>query len=315
MRIVFMGTPAFAVSSLEALLQSTHEVVGVVTQPDRPKGRGQSLEASPVKQLAHSNRLPILQPQKMKQPEFLDSLSAWNADVIVVTAFGKILPKVILDLPPFGCVNVHASLLPKYRGAAPIQWAIMNGDPETGVTTMLMDEGMDTGPILLQASLPIDPDETAGELSLRLAYLGGEQLEPTLKKLEAGTMIPQPQDGTQATLAPMLKKEDGLMRWTLTAEEIVNRIRGLSPWPGCFTFLGQERLAIWKAKVCDPLEIQGSVEPVPGSIVDVNNEGLCVATGLGWLRILEVQPANKKRMPIDQFLRGRGLTHGMQFSS
>ena len=314
MRIVFMGTPAFAVPSLEALLKTPYEVVGVVTQPDRPKGRGQSLEASPVKQLAELKGLPILQPEKMKNPEFLETLSRWKPDVIVVTAFGRILPKVILALPPLGCVNVHASLLPKYRGAAPIQWAIIKGETETGVTMMMMDEGMDTGPILLQASLQIDPNETAGELSARLAHLGGAQLEPILKKLIAGTVIPCPQDDAQATLAPLLKKEDGLMHWTLTAKELVNRVRGLSPWPGCFTFLGQERLAIWKAKVCDPPVTCGIV-PVPGSIVDVKNGGLCVATGKGCLNILEVQPANKKRMPIDQFLRGRTLHHGMQFTS
>jgi len=315
MRIVFMGTPTFAVPSLEALLKSPYEVVGVVTQPDRPKGRGQGVEASPVKQLATFHGLPILQPQKMKDPEFLDPLSGWKADVIVVTAFGRILPKVILDLPPIGCVNVHASLLPKYRGAAPIQWAIINGEPETGVTMMLMDEGMDTGPILLQATLPIGLEETAEELSIRLAELGGAQLGSTLQKLADGTLIPHPQDETQAILAPLLKKENGLMSWTLTATELAYRVRGLSPWPGCFTFLGQERLAIWKAIACDSPMNHGTANRVPGRIVDVKNTGLWVETGGGYLKILEVQPANKKRMPIDQFLRGRILNPGMQFSS
>lgn len=315
MRIVFMGTPTFAVPSLEVLLKSPHEVVGVVTQPDRPKGRGQSMEASPVKQLAESHSLPVLQPQKMKRLEFLDALSGWKADVIVVTAFGRILPKVILDLPSLGCVNVHASLLPKYRGAAPIQWAIINGETQTGVTMMLMDEGMDTGPILLQRTLPVDPDETAGELSIRLAHLGGAQLEPILKKLADGTLVPQQQDGTQATLAPLLKKEDGLISWSLTAKELANRVRGLSPWPGCFTFLGPARLAIWKAEVCDSPVTHSKAERVPGRIVDVKNTGLSVETGRGFLKILEVQPANKKRMSVDQFLRGHPLNAGIQFSS
>ncbi len=297
MRIVFMGTPAFALPSLEALLKSPHEVVGVVTQPDRPKGRGQLLEASPIKQLAESHSLPILQPEKMKHPEFLESLTRWKPNVIVVTAFGRILPKVILELPPLGCVNVHGSLLPKYRGAAPIQWAIMKGETETGVTMMLMDEGMDTGPILLQASLPIGPHETAGELSVRLAHLGGAQLEPTLERLANGTLVPYSQDERQATLAPLLKKEDGLIPWTLTAEELLNRIRGLSPWPGCFTFLREERLSIWKAEIGNPPLRHGTAELPPGTMVAIEHGEIYVVTGRGYLKILEVQPANKDKPP------------------
>jgi len=314
MRIVFMGTPAFAVPSLKTLLTTSHEVVGVVTQPDRPRGRGQSVEASPVKRLAESAGVPILQPEKMKNPEFLGAISRWNPEVIVVTAFGRILPKVILELPPKGCVNVHASLLPKYRGAAPIQWAIIRGESVTGVTMMLMDEGMDTGPILLQASLTIGPDETAGELSLKLAELGGAQLVPTLQKWEEGTLKPQKQDETQATMAPLLKKEDGRIDWELSAKELVNRIRGLSPWPGCYTYLGQERLVIWRAEACDFSSGPGQTS-VPGGILDVTDTGLYVTTGQACLRILEIQPANGKRMAVNQFLRGRTLRKGMHFSS
>lgn len=206
MRIVFMGTPAFAVPSFQALMRSHHQVVGVVTQPDRPKGRGYAVIPPPVKQMAQDHRLPILQPEKMKNPGFLDQLTQWQPDLIAVTAFGRILPKVILDLPPRGCVNVHASLLPRYRGAAPIQWALINGDTEAGATTMLLDEGMDTGPILLQETVPIEPTDTAAELSARLADMGGGLLVQTLHELEAGTLTPRVQEDAYATLAPPLKK-------------------------------------------------------------------------------------------------------------
>src|SRR5512147_571289 len=236
MRIVFMGTPDFAVPSLEALLKSPDEVVGVVTQPDRPKGRGQVLTPSPVKQVALREHIPILQPTKMKDPDFLAALGAWKPDLIAVAAFGRILPPVILSLPPKGCINVHGSLLPKYRGAGPIQWAIINGETETGITTMLMDEGMDTGAMLLQEKIAIAPDDTAGSLSPRLAEVGGRLLVETLARLKAGTVVPQVQDHAQATMAPLLKKEDGAINWTVSATAIANRVRGLTPWPGAYTF-------------------------------------------------------------------------------
>src|SRR5262245_57788448 len=204
MRVVFMGTPEFAVPSLEALLKSDDQVVGVVTQPDRPKGRGQQLSLSPVKLIAQREGLPLLQPTKMKDPGFLAELSAWTPDILAVAAFGRILPPVILSLPTRGCVNVHGSLLPKYRGAGPIQWALINGETETGITTMLMDEGMDTGAMLLQSSMAISPDDTAGSLSARLAEIGGRLLVDTLTQLKAGTLTPRPQDHSQATLAPLL---------------------------------------------------------------------------------------------------------------
>ena len=308
MRIVFMGTPKFSVPSLAALLTSEHGVVGVVTQPDRPKGRGQELAASPIKQLAIQHKIPILQPLKMKDPAFLDALSVWKPDLIAVTAFGRILPKVILDLPPLGCVNVHASLLPKYRGAGPIQWALIRGERETGITTMLMDEGMDTGAVLLQEKVLIAPDDSAGTLSSKLADVGGRLLIETIARLEKGALVPQPQDHARATMAPLLKKEDGLLDWTLPALELANRVRGLSPWPGAYTYLGEDRWVIWKASVHDGSAAAGP----PGTVMNATKEGLLVATGSGVLRIMEFQPANSRRMSVAQYLAGHTLPPGLR---
>lgn len=306
MRIVFMGTPEFAVPSLEALLASDDTVVGVVTQPDRPKGRGQELATSPVKQVAERVGVPILQPLKMKDPQFLELLQAWQPDLIAVAAFGRILPLVILALPLSGCVNVHASLLPKYRGAGPIQWAIINGERDTGITTMLMDEGMDTGAILLQEQVAITPDDTAGTLSSRLASAGGRLLVQTIRHLKAGTLVPLPQDHSHASLAPLLKKEDGLIDWTLTAPEIANRVRGFSPWPGAYTFAGAERWTIWRASVRS-----GSSEEAPGHVVAATKEAFHVATGDGVLVVSEIQPANRRRMMASHFLAGHPLIPGL----
>ncbi len=314
MRIIFMGTPEFAVPSLEALFRGGHEVVGVVTQPDRPKGRGQRMVASPVKQLAQAQGIPILQPEKMKSPELLQALTAWRPDVIAVTAFGRILPKSILDLPPGGCVNVHGSLLPRYRGAAPIQWALIHGDTETGITTMLMDEGMDTGPMLLQRVVPIEPEDTAAELGRRLATVGGELLVETLEGLENETITPREQEHQKATNAPLLTKAAGLINWTQPAQDIVNRIRGLSPWPGCYTFLNDQRLVIWKAKI-EGRGGESNSQGVPGTILEVQTSEIRVLTGEGVLRITEVQPANKRRMTVEEFLQGRSLRSGEVFVS
>lgn len=310
MRIVFMGTPEFAVPSLEALLQSDDQVVGVVTQPDRPKGRGQTLAPTPIKQVAERVGIPYLQPAKIKAPEFLDALASWKPDLIAVTAFGRILHAPILSLPPKGCVNVHGSLLPKYRGAAPIQWAIINGETETGITTMLMDEGMDTGPMLLQERIAIAPEDTAGTLAPRLAELGGRLLVATIAQLKAGTLVPQAQSHAHATMAPLLKKEDGLIDWSLRAPALANRIRGLSPWPGAYTFLGQDRWTIWKAKAAT---VPG--DAVPGTIARVTPESLQVTTGGGLLELIDIQPANGKRMTIAQFLAGHRLAVGQRFGS
>lgn len=302
-----MGTPDFAVPSLEALLKSDDRVVGIVTQPDRPKGRGQQLTPSPVKVIAEREHLPLLQPTKMKDPAFLAELSAWKPDLIAVAAFGRILPPAILSLPPRGCINVHGSLLPKYRGAGPIQWALINGETETGITTMLMDEGMDTGAMLLQARIAIAPDDTAGSLSPRLAELGGRLLVETLAQLKAGTLTPRAQDPSQATLAPLLKKEDGLVDWTLPATALANRIRGLTPWPGAQTFLKTDRWTICRASA---LHERASLSP--GQITALTKDAIHVATGEGVLAIHELQPANGRRMPAGQYLIGHQIHVGMR---
>ena len=307
MRIVFMCTPEFAVPSLKALLRSEHRVVGVVTQPDRPKGRGQELAASPIKQLALQSNIPILQPLKMKDPAFLDALATWKPDLIAVAAFGRILPKIILDLPPRGCINVHASLLPKYRGAGPIQWALIKGERETGITTMLMDEGMDTGAILLQEKTPIAPDDTAGTLSVKLAEVGGRLLVTTLAGLLDGTVTPQPQDGSLATMAPLLKKEDGLLEWTQPASELANRVRGLTPWPGAYTYANDERWTIWRAAVSGETGGAGA----PGTVQRATKDALLVSTGRGLLAITELQPANSRRMTAAQYLAGHPVPPGL----
>ena len=308
MRLVFMGTPDFASASLEALLRSDDPVVGVVTQPDRPKGRGHILTPSPVKLLAQRAQIPLLQPLKMKDPEFLHALAGWKPDLIAVAAFGRILPPVILSLPPHGCINVHGSLLPKYRGAGPIQWAIINGETETGITTMLMDEGMDTGAMLLQEAIPITSDDTASTLSPRLAELGGRLLVETIAQLKAGTLVPLPQDASRATLAPLLKKEDGAIDWALPATALANRVRGLSPWPGAYiSVMGGDRLTIWLAQA-----LPGPVTKPPGVIVAVTHEAIHVATGDGILAVTELQPANSRRMAASQYLAGHPVAVGVQ---
>jgi methionyl-tRNA formyltransferase len=303
-----MGTPDFAVSSLEALLKSDDSVVGVVTQPDRPKGRGQILTPSPVKRVAERQRIPLLQPLKMKDPEFLQALAEWNPDLIAVAAFGRILTPTILSLPPHGCINVHGSLLPKYRGAGPIQWAIINGETQTGITTMLMDEGMDTGAMLLQEAISITPDDTADTLSPRMAALGGRLLVETIARLKAGTLAPQLQDASQVTFAPLLKKEDGVIDWALPATALANRIRGLSPWPGAYTTVsGGDRWTIWRAR-----SLPGPATKAPGVIVAVTHEAIHVATGEGILAVMELQPTNSRRMAVSQYLPGHPTAVGLQ---
>src|SRR6266540_799857 len=309
-RIVFMGTPEFAVPSLQALLDAdpgtVGQVVGVVTQPDRPKGRGRQLAPPPIKVLAQRAGLPLVQPLKMKDPAFLDTLRSWTPDLIAVTAFGRILPPVVLDLPSMGCVNVHGSLLPKYRGAAPIHCAIINGETETGITTMLMDAGMDTGPVLLQETVPILPMETAGELAARLAPIGGRLLVKTISGLKDGTLTPIPQDHSRATLAPLLKKEDGMLRWDEEATALANRIRGLTPWPGAFTYYGEERWQIWRAEPTNP----GCAMAEPGVILEATKEAIRVAAGKGALLIRELQPASGKRLSVKQYLAGHPVKTG-----
>lgn len=297
MRIVYMGTPDFAVPSLQALLDSTHQVVGVFTQPDRPKGRGYQMVSPPVKDLAAAHEIPIYQPVKMRDGTVLEILKELAPDVIVVAAYGRILPKEILDLPPYGCVNVHGSLLPKYRGAGPVQWCVINGEKFTGITTMFMGEGVDTGDMLEQVETPIDPEETAGELMDRLAKLGADLLLHTLEKLEKGTAIRIAQDESRATHAPMLKKSDGALDFTKSAGQMYDLIRGVTPWPSAYSYLDGKLLKVHKAALLP--EVNGQ----PGEIVA--DKKLIVCCGDGALELLEVQPEGGKRMRGEDFLRGR----------
>jgi methionyl-tRNA formyltransferase len=300
-----MGTPEFAVPSLRALI-AREEVIGVVTQPDRPKGRGGLLTPSPVKEVAQTHGVPVYQPDKMKSPEFLNLVEEHRPALIVVVAFGRILPGALLSIPMHGAVNVHASLLPYYRGGAPIAWAILKGETETGVTTMQMDEGMDTGPILLQTKTEIRPEETAGSLSDRLSRLGAELLLETLDRLSEGSLQPTPQDSTRASYAPLLKKEDGRIDWTKSAVEIERQIRAMDPWPGAYTFY---RGALWRLWSAEAIE-SGSGDRGPGEIIRAERSGLEVWTGKGYIRITFLQPENRRKMSAAEFLAGHRVEVG-----
>lgn len=307
MRLVFMGTPDFAVPTLKSLVTQGHEVCGVFTQPDRPAGRGKKLKPSAVKVAAEELELPYFQPEKIKTPEVLAQLRALAPEVIIVVAYGQILSVDILKLPPKGCINVHASLLPKYRGAAPIHWVVMNGETQTGVTTMLMDEGLDTGDMLLKAVYPISEEATTGELDRALAHLGAELLLETLDHLEQGILVPEPQIG-ETSYASLLKREHEKIDWTHSAQEIHNQIRALNPHPGSFTTFHQENLKIWKS--CLLASDLSSLKPVesvsvPGEVVSVEKEGIVLQTGSGQILVQEVQPAGKRTMPARDFFLGR----------
>jgi methionyl-tRNA formyltransferase len=304
-RIIFMGTPEFAVPSLRALLASPDQVVAVVTQPDRPRGRGRKLTPPPVKTIALEAGIPVLQPASVRTPEFLNELKSYGPDLIAVTAFGRILPGSLLNLPPLGTINVHGSILPRYRGAAPIQWAILNGDRTTGVTIMQMDEGLDTGDILLSRSLTIEPDDTAATLAARMAELGGTLLCETLALLHEGNLSATPQNETQATAAPPLNKEQGLIDWNLPAEILSCRVRGLDPWPTAYTFLNGLRLRLYAPSVT-----AAEGREAPGTIIRADRNGLLVATGRDHLLIREIQLEGGKRLSLDAFLRGRELAVG-----
>ena len=299
-----MGTPEFAVPCLKALIESEDEVVALVAQPDRPKGRGHRITPPPTKVLAMEHNILVLQPDKIKNQEFYDQLQYLKPDLICVTAYGKILPKEILELPPHGCINVHASLLPKYRGAAPINWSIVRGEAITGITTMLMDEGMDTGDMLLKQELKIYEDDNAGTISEKLSQLGGDLLIQTIIGLKDGNLKPIKQDESQATYAPMLKKSDGEINWRKPAIEIKNLIRGMNPWPGTFTSFEGKTLKIFKAQVSD-----GKGEP--GEVVKSGSDTLCVATGEGCINILELQIDGGKRLDTKSFLSGRKIPVGV----
>lgn len=298
LRIVFFGTPEFAVPSLRALLAGRDPVIGVVCQPDKPAGRGQHLAVPPVKQAAVDAGLPVFQPEKLRAPETLETLASWSPDLIVVAAYGKILPKIVLDLPPLGCINVHASLLPKYRGAAPIQWAIWRGEERTGVTIMRMNEGMDTGDILLRHEIDIGPNETSGELQGRLAELGARVLTEAIAGLHTGTLLAQQQREEEMTLAPMIKKADGHIDWTHPAVHLARMVRAFNPWPSAHTRLGGKQLKIHRAHA----DAGGGAAP-PGTVVTINR-GFSVATGKGVLVLEEVQLEGRKRLAAAEFARG-----------
>ncbi|HOQ07559.1 MAG TPA: methionyl-tRNA formyltransferase [Clostridiales bacterium] len=316
MRIVFMGTPDFAVPCLEALVRNGHDVAAVVTQPDKPVGRSQSVPKPPaVKEAAIRLGISnILQPEKIRTPEFAETLRRLEPDVIVTAAYGKILPKTILDIPRHGCINVHASLLPKYRGAAPIQWAIINGDSKTGVTTFFMDEGMDTGDIILMKETEIDPDMNAQELFDRLKVLGAEVLTETLEAIGNGTATRTPQDHSKATYVTMMTRETGLIDWSKSAAEIHNLVRGTDPWPGAYTFYRGKRLKIWKTAVCrdqDILSAADGRDARPGTLLRRLKQGLIVATGNGLLTIKELQFENARRMSVAEC--GHNMDEGEVF--
>lgn len=302
MRIVFMGTPEFSVSALKSLVGAGHEIIAVLTQPDRPKGRGNQVQFSPVKEEALRHNIPVYQPLRIKSDEECKGiLKSLNPDVCVVVAFGQILPQDVLDIPKYGCINIHASLLPKYRGAAPIQRVIVDGEKETGVTTMLMDAGLDTGDILEMEKIEIASDETGGSLHDKLAELGGQLILSTLEKLEAGTLVRTKQEG-ETCYASMLRKEEGLLDFSKTAEELDRRIRGFYPWPSAYTSFHGKMLKIWKASVVS--KNSGKKE---GSLLVEGKNQLLVQTKEGCLNLQEVQLEGKKRMAIGDFLRGNSI--------
>jgi len=304
LRMVFMGTPAFACPSLQRLIERGEEILAVVTQPDRPKGRGQRLMPSPVKVLAEQHGIPVTQPHKVRVPEFIKIVKELAPDLIVVVAFGQILPKALLDIPRYGCINVHASLLPRYRGAAPINWCIINGEIETGVTTMQMDVGLDTGDMLIRKAIPIDPAEDASSLHDRLAVTGAEALAETLDLLADNRLQPEKQDDALSCYAPMLKKEDGRIDWSTGAESISNMVRGMTPWPGAFTYLDGNTLKICRAAL-------GKGSGSPGTVLRVGRSGLEVACGNGSIIIEELQMEGRKRLTAAQFLSGYTIEPGI----
>lgn len=306
MRVIFMGTPNFAVPSLEALLQY-HEVVLVVTQPDKPKGRGKKMAFSPIKECALQHNIPVLQPAKVREPEFVEKLRKYQPDLIAVTAFGQILTEDILSIPKYGCINVHGSLLPKYRGAAPMQWAIIDGETVTGITTMYMAKGLDSGDMLLKGEVEITPEDTFATVHDKMAVVGANLLVETLQKLENGTLQREEQNHDAATYAPMLTKETGHIDWSKTAKEIINLIRGLNPAPAACAIYENEVLKIFKAEQTDMITESQKC----GEIVAVVKKGFVVKCGDGCLLVTEVQARGGKRMNADAYLRGHSMELGI----
>lgn len=309
MKVVFVGTSSFAAPSLETLIASPHEPVAVITQPDKPKGRGREMQMSPVKVVALAHSIPVLQPEKIRGPEAVEEIKAFGpVGAMVVAAYGQIIPAGLLSWPRYGCINVHGSILPKYRGAAPIQHAVIAGEKRTGVTTMLMDEGLDTGDILLQEAVDIGPDENAGELTDRLALLGARLLIRTLNELEDGTIAPIPQDNDLATQAHSLARDAGAIDWSRYADDIVNLVRGCTPRPGAFTKLGDAQIKIWNVGV----EKHDGELGAPGEMIGIGKDGIEVACGSGSVRLIEVQPESRKRMSAADYSRG-GVKVGERF--
>ena len=305
--VVFMGTPSFSVPFLDTLLKSGRRVAGVLTQPDKPRGRGQRLTVPPVKEFAIEHNLPVFQPRRLSDPAVIEQIKKIHPEYIVVVAYGKIVPVEILRIPEKGCINVHASLLPEYRGASPIQWAIVEGRTYTGVTTMVMAETLDTGDILLQERLSIEREDTAGGLGIKLSEIGVRLLARTLDGLERGEIVPRPQDHAKATYAPLLKKEDGLIDWGAASGDIVNKIRGFDPWPGAYTFYKGGRWGVWRAEVLERRDLSHST----GEIIRVQPDGIVVATGDGVLKVTEIQAEGKKKMPDAEYLRGHKVEGGI----
>lgn len=307
MKIIFMGTPDFAVPTLEAIIDAGHEVIGVVTQPDRPRGRGQKIAPSPVKEVAEKYGLAIYQPEKVKDASFVAKLKELNPEAIVVVAFGQLLSPEILNIPRLGCINVHASLLPRYRGAAPIHWAIINGEKESGVTTMYMAEGLDTGDMILKREVPIGETDTVGILHDKLAQVGGQLLIETLESLANKTATRTPQNDGDSNYAPMIYKKDELIDWSCPAIDIYNRIRGMNPWPGAYTFYNGKVLKLWGSEIQ-----KGLNQEKPGTVIDIlPKRGLIVAAGADRVILTEVQPQGSRRMGAPDFLRGNQIEKGI----
>lgn len=315
LRIAFFGTPEFAVQTLEHLLRSDHAVAGVVTQPDRPRGRGQHLTIGPVKRVALDHELPVLQPERMKDPAFQDAVHGWQVDLAVVAAYGRILPQTLLELPRLGMINVHASLLPKYRGAAPIQRAVMAGERETGITIIRLVEELDAGPMLAKLVQPVGPDDTSEDIEQQLAFLGAALLVSVVNDIAAARAVEVPQDSAQATLAPRLTKAEGLIDWMLPAQSIHNRVRGLHPWPHAFTFLEGARYIILRSRPEQAGVASGARDARPGEVLAASGDQLFVSCGDGSaLAILEIQPEGRRPLEIREFLSGRHLRPGQVFS-
>lgn len=307
MKIIFMGTPDFAVPCLDMLVKEGHEVCLVVTQPDKPKGRGKKMLFPPVKEKAIEYGIEVFQPVKVKEEEAVEKLRSYNADIIVVVAFGQILPESILNMPKYGCVNVHGSLLPKYRGAAPIQWSVINGDTKTGVTTMYMEKGLDTGDMLLKAEFDISDEDTYGTVHDKMCVMGADVLKETLVKIENGTIVREKQDDALSNYAPMISKETGHIDWNKTSFEIINLIRGLDPVPAAWTVYNEEVLKIWKAVKfeCD------NTTAKCGEIADITKKGFVVKTGDGFVLVTEIQARGGKRMATDAYMRGHAVEKGI----